>query len=264
MRKWLKIVFGILAFILMIVGIVYAQQMQRQATMNEPEIIIRIKDENSLISKEEVNEYLKINDLFHVGMTFEQIDFDKIERELKNMSQILDVKVYAQIGNDWKINILQKKPIVRIFNSKNKSYYIDEFGSIIKSDVYHSSKVLVANGNITDDKRVFGSNSIINSDSLKTISSLNQIYLISKYVCNNPFLSAQISQVYLREDGDFILVPQIGDQVIVFGTAHSESEIKRKFEKLSTFYKEGIAYEGWDKYKEINLKYSKQIVCKKK
>jgi cell division protein FtsQ len=77
-------------------------------------------------------------------------------------------------------------------------------------------------------------------------------------------LSAQVNQIYLREDGDFILIPQIGDQIIVFGQANSDSEVVEKFEKLITFYKEGIQYEGWDKYSEINLKFNGQIVCKKK
>ncbi len=264
MKKWLKIVLALIAFSLMIVGIVYAQRMQEEVSMTEPEIIISVKDENTLILKEEVENYLTINNLYHKGIRFKDIQFDKIERELKQLSQILDVKVYAKIGDQWKIDIQQRKPIVRIFNTKNQTFYMDEFGFIIKPDNFHASKVLVANGAIHEDGNVKVNDSIINNDSLKTNSVLNKIYLISHYVCNDPFLSAQIGQIYLREDGDFVLIPQIGDQVIVFGTANSKEEIKQKFDKLVTFYKEGIRFEGWDKYSEISLKYSEQIVCKKK
>lgn len=264
MKKWLKIVFGFIAFILMIVGIVYAQRMQKEASMTEPEIIIRVKDENTLILKDEIESFLKINNLYHQGMRFEEVDFDKIERELEKISPILDVKVYAQIGDKWKIDIQQRKPIVRVFNTKNQSFYIDESGFVIHPDNFHASKVLVANGDIQELGFVKPIDPIINNDSLKTNSVLHKIYLISHYVCNDPFLSAQIGQIYLREDGDFVLIPQIGDQIIVFGTANSEEEIKEKFNKLVTFYKEGMTFEGWDKYSEISLKYNKQIVCKKK
>ena len=54
------------------------------------------------------------------------------------------------------------------------------------------------------------------------------------------------------------------DQKIIFGTANSDQEVESKFDKLKTFYTEAMEHEGWRKYKEINLKYEDQIVCKKK
>lgn len=266
MKLWLKIVLGILAFILMIVGLVYAGKMQRESVMTKPDIIIRVKDENSLLTKDEIETFLDINSLYQEGMKYNQIDFNLIEKQLKSKSQVLDVNIYTQIGNKWTIDIQQRKPIVRVFNKQNKSFYIDETGAVIRlqsCDCY-SSKVLIANGNITEDGTVDTSDTIINNKRLKTKSVIQKIYQISKYICNDPFLSAQISQIYLREDEDFILIPQIGDQIIVFGAVNSETEVARKFAKLVTFYKSGITYEGWNKYSEINLKFNDQIVCKKK
>lgn len=60
------------------------------------------------------------------------------------------------------------------------------------------------------------------------------------------------------------MIPLVGNQKIVFGSAFTDKEVKEKFEKLKIFYKEAIPYEGWNKYSEISLKYDKQIVCKKK
>lgn len=252
-----------MASILVIVVLYFARQSQLTTVMNEPDIIIRI-DGEPLIMKTEIQDYLRKEELYLPNMTFSQVQFDRIERELKNMSEILDVKVYANIGNNWVIDIQQRKPIVRIFNTKGQTFYIDEKGSIVDANVYHVSRTLVASGHIHDLASIGSIDSIINNDALKTIHSLDDIYRISNYVCNDPFLTAQISQVYLREDGDYLLVPQIGDHVIVFGSANSEQEVKNKFQKLITFYQEGIAYEGWGKYSEINLKYRDQIVCKKK
>jgi cell division protein FtsQ len=61
-----------------------------------------------------------------------------------------------------------------------------------------------------------------------------------------------------------VLVPLVGDQKIVFGTANSAEEVKEKFERLKIFYKEAIPYEGWAKYNEISVKYDGQIVCRKR
>jgi cell division protein FtsQ len=77
-------------------------------------------------------------------------------------------------------------------------------------------------------------------------------------------MSKLIGQVYLEKNGDFILIPLLGDQKIIFGSAYSEQEIKEKFDRLKVFYEEAMPYEGWDKYDEISVKYEGQIVCRKR
>jgi cell division protein FtsQ len=73
-----------------------------------------------------------------------------------------------------------------------------------------------------------------------------------------------IGQVFLDSRGDFILIPLLGDQQIIFGAARSDKEVADKFERLKHFYKEALPHEGWNKYKEISVKYEGQIVCRKK
>jgi cell division protein FtsQ len=48
----------------------------------------------------------------------------------------------------------------------------------------------------------------------------------------------------------------------VFGDA---KDFEEKFEKLKTFYTEGLnKTDGWNKYSTINIKYKNQVVCTKK
>jgi cell division protein FtsQ len=77
-------------------------------------------------------------------------------------------------------------------------------------------------------------------------------------------MQSLIGQIHLKKDGDFVLIPIVGGQEIIFGTANTDKEVNEKFRKLKIFYKEAIPYEGWDKYTEINLKYDRQIVGKTK
>jgi cell division protein FtsQ len=72
-----------------------------------------------------------------------------------------------------------------------------------------------------------------------------------------------IGQVYLEKNGDFILIPIVGKQTILFGSAFSDEEVNDKFNRLKIFYKQGIPYEGWDKYNTIIVKYDGQIVGRK-
>ena len=37
----------------------------------------------------------------------------------------------------------------------------------------------------------------------------------------------------------------------------------QKLDKLMSFYRKAVLYEGWDRYRYVNLKYKDQIVCVK-
>jgi cell division protein FtsQ len=69
--------------------------------------------------------------------------------------------------------------------------------------------------------------------------------------------------VYLENNGEFVLIPLVGEQKIIFGSAHSNQQVEDKFKRLKIFYEEGMPYEGWKKYSEINVKYDGQIVCRR-
>lgn len=105
---------------------------------------------------------------------------------------------------------------------------------------------------------------LINNDSLITISKLDDLYRISKYVCNSTFFNALFTQLHYDNDKGFKLIPRVGNQEIVFGLAESEEEVQEKFNKLKIFYEEVIPYEGWEKYESVDLRFDEQIVGKKK
>jgi cell division protein FtsQ len=70
-----------------------------------------------------------------------------------------------------------------------------------------------------------------------------------------------IEQIYVSNTGEFTLIPKVGDQKILFG---NYTNVKDKLENLKIFYQEGMPYEGWQKYRTINLKYKGQVVCERR
>lgn len=262
MKKWMKIslwsLFGITVLVLMSM----VQSAQSETLLHEPNIIIHVNGENAFLTEDELSTRLKRNNLIFEGQTYEQLNVHEIERFIASMTEVKDVKVYTQIGSSWVISVNIRKPIARIFNKYDESYYLDENGFIMVPSTLYTARVVVVTGNISERISSPSVNDIINNDSLKSIRVLDDVFRISNYVCNDPLLQAQIGQIHLKPDGDFVLVPQVGGQKIVFGTARSEEEVERKFRKLKVFYREAMPYEGWNKYSEISLKYDKQIVCK--
>jgi cell division protein FtsQ len=264
MNKWIKISLWSIFAVGIIVLLTIVRTIQNERVLEEPEIIVEKIGEDPFLTEDELLQKLKIEGLFHDGMKREDLNLEAIETYVSGISQVETVKVYSEIGNHWQIKIKLKRPVIRVFNKYGETFYLDEAGEIMEITPSHTARSIVASGEIFD--RIDGESvsEIINNDSLISIRKLDDIYRISDYVCYDPLFRSLIGQIYLEKNGDFILVPLVGDQKIVFGKANSESEVKAKFEKLRTFYHEGMPYVGWKTYSEINLKYDEQIVCKRK
>jgi cell division protein FtsQ len=90
---------------------------------------------------------------------------------------------------------------------------------------------------------------------------LTDLFRLSEFIFNEPFLKAQIEQIYVDPDREFELIPRVGRHIIVFG---GTDRMEDKFDKLMLFYHEGLNKTGWEKYRVINLKFENQVVCTKK
>ena len=262
--RWVKIIGLITFFIGLIVLIVFVRKAENETILKKPEILIQVDGESAFLTKAELLLRLERGNLLPKGLSTEKLAPQKVELFIKKMSEVKSAKVYKNIGNEWKIDVVLRVPIARIFNTSNESYYLDKEGYKIGTSNFHTARVLVFNGAIPDRMNQENVTEIINNKSLKSIRKIDDVYRISHYVCNDPLLRSLIGQIHRKVNGDFVLIPEVGGQRIIFGTAYSDQEVREKFRKLKIFYMEAIPYEGWNKYEEISLKYDKQIVCKKK
>ena len=264
MKLWLKILCWFLFSSLVFLVIRTAKKEESDTEIAYPEVFIDVKGENAFLNENELKNRLKRKGLVYPNQPKDSLNIHKIESFIQNMSEVLEVKVFVNIGNSWKIVIRVRKPIARIFNAYGESYYLDELGYMIRNSYLYTARVVVVSGEIEEHFSKRSVSEIINNKSLKSKSELDDIYRISSYVCKDPFFNSQIGQIYLEKNGDFLLVPRVGDQKIIFGTAHNRLEVSTKFRKLADFYAQGIPYEGWSTYNCINLKYKNQVVCSKK
>lgn len=264
MKKWLKISLWSLFAIALIVTIVFVKKTMDQKLLPAPEISIHADAENAFLTKHELQDRLLRSGLLFEGQKREELDVEKVENFIASISQVKSVEVFQFIDGSWKIDVEMRAPIARIFNKFGETFYLDKEGNTMDISPIHTSRSLIVSGEIKDRKSSIPVNEIINNDSLISIRKLDDIYRISSYVCNDPLFHSLIGQVHLAKNGDFVLIPLVGDQEIIFGSAYSDQEVEEKFRKLKIFYKEAMPYEGWDTYREISLKFDGQIVCKKK
>ncbi len=264
MKGWLKIIGWITFLTVVIYLLVKVKNVQKETIIEAPEIVISVKGENAFLTKDELLDRLERKGLIYHNQKYKELNPNAIEQFINEMNEVRNSKIYTNIGGTWKIEIELRKPIARVINKFGENYYIDEEGNKMPLSDLHTAHVLIVTGEIPD--RLSGENfsEIINNDTLKSIRKLDDIYFISNYVCNDQLFHSLIGQVHRRGNGDFVLIPKVGGQKIVFGSALSKTEVEEKFKKLKVFYKEAIPYEGWNKYDEFILKYANQIVCKKK
>jgi cell division protein FtsQ len=264
MKKVLKITAWVIFIAFLGYAMYFANDKHANRVMQFPEIVIESGADNAFLMVDDVVMRLKYKNVRLENLTRKEINPDLIESIVKEMYEVQTASVHVNIDDTWTVKMVLRRPIARIFNERGESFYMDNQGELMPTSPLYTAHVLPFSGKIMDQFSDLTVQKIINSDSLKTISLLHQIYYLSDYVCNDPFLSALITQVAVDKSGDFILTPLVGNQKIIFGHAESRKLVEERFKKLVVFYRDALPYAGWSKYESINLKYRNQVVCKKR
>jgi len=253
MKRVFHIIFWILltAGILVLVSFIEAEH--KKTTCKSFEISIDYENADPLISTDEIKQNIYETFDTLIGKKLSDINPVQIENMVNEIDFVANADVYTTITGKMNINVTQRKPIVRIINNSNQSYYIDQSGVLIPTNQGFPSRVLIANGFI-------GTN-FTDTLSINNNSTLAEIYQLASYIQNDPFLSLQIEQIYVSKNREYEFVPKVGRHIIIFGGIEYMEE---KFKKLIVFYHQGINNAGWNVYKSINLKFENQVVCSKR
>lgn len=183
---------------------------------------------------------------------FSELPLSDFEEMLEQRAHVASAEVFTGISGHLAVRIRQRKPLVRIINAEQESFYLDEAGERMAFSPDYDAPLLTASGAIQADPT--------DSLSRQAAQQLQAIQQVSRYIRQDSFLRALTGQLYVASNQDIQLVPRIGEQTIVLGRAENLAD---RFAKLKAFYRKVLPSEGWYTYDQINLKYEKQIVAKK-
>jgi cell division protein FtsQ len=259
MKKILRIlkkiftILSVLSFAALFI-VVLTSAIEKQSQLECKNLMVKIDYDSGLAFLNETEIKERINFLSGeniIGKKLSTIDYKTLEKELDKNPFVED----AQISVDQKQNILvdvkQKRPILRILNNDGVSYYISEKNEHIPLNSNFTSHVAVAIGNVQ-------THSNAKRDSAVQTALYNLIQLVRK----DEFLNSFVDQIYVYENGEMEVLTKVSGQTIRIGAATGNTN--EKFERLKTFYKEGLSKTGWEKYKAIDLRYNNQVVCEKR
>ncbi len=214
--------------------------------------VIPLASGDKLISERDVRQAL----LLSFGNTLEgtelgRLEVERMERVLEQDPFILDAETYIDQKNNLHIKVTQREPVLRVLDNNGGNYYLDKNGVKMPPSKNFAARVMVATGNVSPYTPEF-------QDKKRT--TLKDLFTLTQTLLADEFLASFIQQIHVNNAGEFILVPLVGDQKIVLGSAR---KLDDKLNRLKIFYQEGMPYAGWRVYETINLKYSGQVVCRK-
>ena len=186
------------------------------------------------------------------AFTINELNIGELEENILTNPYIKKADAFTDATGALIINVIQRKPIVRVINRNGVSYYIDNYGDKIPISSNFTARVPVSNGEIYDNG--------LNTGPVES-QLLKDLYELSKYIHNDKYLSALVEQVYVNEEKEFEIIPKIENHTIVIGGV---DKLDEKFRKLYIFYREGLRNVGRGKYAQVDLRFDNQIVCKKR
>ncbi len=254
MRKIIQITAFILfvAVLAGLMGFIYLER-ERQV-LNEIHVSIFKDGEKGFLDEQELYTLVESADSIR-SRPIGEIDTRYLEQLVGRQPWTAKVDVFVNVNRELMVNVSEKVPLLRVFNKAGKSFYVDEKGGIIPLSDHYTPWVPVANGYI-DVVPPRETNTVFDSVYANTV--LPDLFTLTKLIRSSSFLHAMISQIYVNSKGEFDLIPELGNQIIVLGGMENAGS---KLNKLEIFYTQALARAGWKEYKTINLKYKNQVVC---
>lgn len=235
--KWL-ILLALLSYIA--IASMWAIDYAEQQTLDD--IVINI-DKNSptkFVTKEGVVQKLgkTADKIKHTPIA--ELNIDKLERQLSQDNSFENVECYITSDNKLQIDIVPMIPEIRVFSPDGKSYYINKDGKRIDTGNEFFMDVPVVTGNF--DQKFPAKN----------------ILPVTRHIAADDYLKNLITMIEVKSATNILLYPCIKGQVINIGDT---TELTKKFDNLTLFYRKVMNHKGWETYDTISVKFRNQIVA---
>lgn len=235
--KWL-ILLALLSYIA--IASMWAIDYAEQQTLDD--IVINI-DKNSptkFVTKEGVIQKLgkTADKIKHTPIA--ELNIEKLERQLSQDNSFENVECYITSDNKLQIDIVPMIPEIRVFSLDGKSYYINKDGKRIDTGNEFFMDVPVVTGNF--DQKFPAKN----------------ILPVTRHIAADDYLKNLITMIEVKSATNILLYPCIKGQVINIGDT---TELTKKFDNLTLFYRKVMNHKGWETYDTISVKFRNQIVA---
>lgn len=252
MGRKIKNILLILLGCVVIVVMIYVIIIQRRSICNEIHVKIEYQNSDTIIKPEDILNYLDQQKIKIKGEYIKNLNLNNIHQLLIHYPYIQDLNLATNVSHQFYINIVQSKPLMHVFNNANEEFFIDDNGQYLPYSQYVKEPLIIVNGNISNS---YKTNQKINIDTARNI--LDHCFKIVQYLSKDDFLKTQFGQIYVNKDQDIEMIPIYGEHLVIL---RNSELIAEKMESVKAMYKNVFNTKGWNKYKELNLKYENVII----
>lgn len=244
-RKILQALLTLMLTGVCIAAVLSATKLQSARKLNDVNIQINNSDYGFVTKADVATMLLKDRNVQLKNTKLSSINVKQMEQVIKESDWVEDAQVYIDNKHNLHALVTQRIPVVRIFEKSGDSYYLDrKMEALPLSTKYNYYTTVVTN--------------VPNLRDTANAGVKAQIMAMTRFIKADTFWNAQVSQLIVRDDLTFEIVPVLGDHRIIMGDT---TDMKLKFDNLFAFYTKVLNEVGWDKYQVLDLSYKGQLVA---
>ncbi|MEM8999735.1 MAG: hypothetical protein AAGB24_05675 [Bacteroidota bacterium] len=228
-----------MALLVVIVGLYgFADYRSKMKSINGVSIKF-LGNSNLYLSESAVNKLLIQNYGSVKNRRKEEVVLNTIEALITSNPMVKNAQVYFTVNGELISKIVQRKPIGRVEGISK--FYLDDVGKRMPLSKYHSARVPIITGKITG-------------------KSLEEVYIILKYINEDDFLRKNVIGIHVEEGERYQLRFRLEDFVVNLGSIEN---LDKKFKNFMAFYVKATKDKTLENYATVSLEFNNQVVCTK-
>ena len=242
MERWKQILKGVCAAIIgvyVVFCVFYFSQSRLNPTCSSFDIRFSDSRRRSFVTETEMQQFIRRTGIKPETEPISSQRCQQIEEQALQHPMIRTAKCYASPDGVVHLKLSQRIPVMRVLGADN--YYVDSDRKIMYPRTTTASYVPVITGRVPQHW------------------AQNELFDFIQWLKDDSFWGAQITQINVVDPDHIELIPRIGSGTIMLGNIN---DYQAKLKKLQTLYTEGFSKFGWKEYKQIDLRFKGQIVCR--
>ena len=239
MKRVLKVIQMVLTFIVLM-GL-YAFTNYRNERRMVTEIDLKfIGNDNLYTTYEAVNKMLIVKQKGAFKAPKDKVALSTIEQWLIEDPMLQNATVYMTVDGALRALLTQRTPEARVVT--DSVYYLDTRGKAMPLSEFHSARVPIINGNLSE-------------------LSLLDCHKIIEFVSQDVFLKKNIVGIRVRKDQDYVLQCRLDHFEVHLGAA---TALQEKTSNFKAFYNKALKDNSLQGYSLVDVRFKNQVVATKK
>ncbi|MCR5327149.1 MAG: hypothetical protein K6E37_10460 [Bacteroidales bacterium] len=208
---------------------------------------VQIREDYEFVTPEDIKGFLDKHYGAYIGVRLDSLDLGRIEKMLEEKSVVMNSEAWTTSDGILHVSVSQRVPAVR-FQRGEKGFYMDKTGFVFPLHKSYTAEVPVIEGAIP---------AIENGGYEKWTAGVLDLM---DFIASSKTWKDRIEKISVAAGGDLVLKTVDGKEKFIIGFPDA---IPEKFGKMAKYYSHILPSKGEAYYKSVNLKYNKQIICRK-